>query len=95
LIDLPAPAFGSKFTQPVAFDRAELEKELTMINNTRMQTVLCAAFSAALLLTAVPAALAAPPQSSTQQVTETSACAHSGLGNGCAEDWDQENIAAR
>jgi hypothetical protein len=66
-----------------------------MTNTTRIQTVLCAAFSVALLLTAVPAALAAPALSSLQQGTETAACAHSGLGHACAEDWNNENIAAR
>jgi hypothetical protein len=64
-----------------------------MINNTRTQKLLCAAFSAALLMIAVPAALAAPL--SNTQGTETAACAHSSLGHACAEDWDEENIAAR
>jgi hypothetical protein len=66
-----------------------------MITNNRIQKLLCAAFSATALLMAVPAAQAASALSNLQQGGDSAACAHSGLGHACAEDWNNENIAAR
>jgi hypothetical protein len=65
------------------------------VRHSMFNKLLRAVLSTAFVLMAVPAALAASPRPNFEQGTETAICAHAGLGEACAEDWNQENIAAR